>query len=142
MDFLSALGKEYENIILSDINIDVFDSCDDEEQEANALQALINCEFFQKGKAVVDIDGVSIADALNKFGDSLDERVLLVFHFFHDLDNENERSTLRSLRKAIGNKDGMSSHVGILIISDQKISGWALVPESNLGDRQVAFFEY
>lgn len=139
--FLSTISKEYGNIILGEIHIDVFVNCNNEEQEANALQALINCELFQKGIEPIVIPAISIADMLQKWSKTLDsdKKALLSFYFFQDLYNENEKNILRSIRKAC--RSELSAYLRILLVSTRPLSGWHLFPESNLDERFVTFFE-
>jgi uncharacterized protein YbgA (DUF1722 family) len=138
---LSTLKEEYKNIYV-DIDIQGFKDCEDEEQEANALLALINRELTGKGPATSPIQAISIANAIHKWSNTLDSQALLVFYFFHDLYSENEKNVLRSLRKALRDRDEISSYLGILLVSNRKISRWELFPESNLDDRHLTLFEF
>jgi len=139
--FLSKLKEEYKGIIYIDIDIQVFESCEDEEQEAKTLLEIINRELTGKGINNVDTQAISIANALHKWSKSLDRRTLLGFHSFLDLYNEKEKNVLRSLRKALRSRDEMGSYLGVLIVSNRKVLKWELFPESNLDERHVAFFE-
>ena len=138
-DFLSRLKQEYRNIYV-DIDIQSFEECENEEQEAKALLDLINMELTGKGLDTIDTEAISIPGALNKFSDDLNGRALLVFHSFHDFYSENEKNILRSLRKAL-RFEKISSYLGILIVSNRKVSRWELFPESNLDERHVTFFD-
>lgn len=138
---LSTLKEEYKNIYVN-IDIQGFKGCDDEEQEANTLLALINRELTGKDLDSSPIQAISIANAIHKWSNNLASQVLLVFYLFHDLYSENEKDILRSLRKALRDRDEISSYLGILIVSNRKISRWELFPESNLDDRHLTLFEF
>jgi hypothetical protein len=139
--FLSKLKEAYKKIVYVDINIREFACCVNEEQEVTVLLELISRELTAKGLSSIHREAISIASALFTWSNGLDQQVLLVFRFFHDLYSEKEKNILRSLRKAIRNRDRLSSYLGILIISNREISTWELYPESNLDERHVAFFE-
>ena len=135
--FLLNLEEAHKDIIYGDIDIRSFESCENEEQEATALLELINRQLTGKGLATLPNQAISIANALYKFSSSLDRQALLVFHSFHDLYSEKEKNILRSLRKAKRSK--ISSYLGLLIVSNRKVSKWELFPESNLDERHVIF---
>ena len=138
--FLSKLKESYKDIIYVDIHIQVFEGCKNEEIEANVLLGKINRETTAKGLDSFHQQAISIANALYKWSNSLDRRALLVFHCFHDRYNEKEKNILRSLRKALRNRNKLSGYLGILIVSNRDVSQWELFPESNLDERNVAIF--
>ena len=140
--FLLRLKEAYNNIIYADIDILRFENCENEEQDANMLLELIKQKLTVKNLDALPTQAISIANALHKWSESLEDQVLLVFHCFHDPYSENEKNFLRSLRKTLRNREKISRYLGILIISNRKITRWELFPESNLDDRHVAFFEF
>ncbi len=140
LELLLAKLKEGYHSMVVDINIQECQHCGSEEEEAAFMLKLINKELTAKGFNSIPTEALSIANALHKFSQSLDERALLIFHYFHDLYDEKEKNILRSLRKAHRNE--LSAYLRILILSDKQTSKWQLFPESNLDERHVAFFEY
>lgn len=139
---LSDLKNEYNKNIYLEINIRAFEDCETEEEEVPILLELINKELAEKGFAPFHGQAYSMASALSRWSEMLDNRALLVFYCFHDRYSEKEKDILRSLRKTLRDKDELSFHLGILIISNRKVSTWELFPESNLDDRHVTFYEY
>ena len=138
--FLVRLKDEYKTILYVDVDINVFENCTDEEQEAKVLLRLINRELTGKGYNTLEEETISITDALIKWSNTLDGSALLVFYCFHDLYSEKEKNILRSLRKIP--RIEMSRYLAILILSNQKIFRWHLYPESDLDDRHVAISRY
>lgn len=139
---LSDLKNEYNKNIFVEINISTFEDYETEEEEVMALLELLNKELAEKGLASFHRQAYSMSTALSKWSKILDTKALLVFHCFHDRYSEKEKDILRSLRKALRDKNELSSYLGILIISNREISTWELFPESNLDDRHVKFIEY
>ena len=140
--FLLKLKETYKNIIYVDIDIRGFGRCENEEQEANVLLDSINRELNGKDLNDPPAQAISIANVLHKWSNSLDNQVLLVFHCLNNRDSENEKNILRSIRKTLRNREKISRYLGVLIISNFKVTRWELFPESNLDDRHVAFFEF
>lgn len=140
--FLAALRGEHKNIVYVDVDIESFETCEDEEQEAAVLLGLINSELTAKDCESVDINAISIGNALYKWSNVLDGRALVVFHCFHDVYSEKEKNILRSLRRAYRNKEDMSRYLSILIVSNRPVYRWNLYPESPFDERHVALFEY
>ena len=140
--FLLKLREVHQSIIYVGIDAQVFDNFNEEEQEGAVFLELINRELTEKGLTNVDIKAISIANAFVKWSNELQERALIVFHFFSNPQNEREKNILRSLRKATRNKDQIKSYLSMLIVSDKKIHNWELYPESNLDERQVVYFKY
>ena len=140
--FLAKLREAYKNIIYVDIDIQKFAGCMNEEQEVKILLELISRELTGKGLSSIHLPAISMASALFKWSNGLNQQVLLVFRFFNELYSEKEKNILRSLRKTIRNKNQLSSYLGILIVSNRNVSKWELFPESNLDERHVAFFEF
>lgn len=138
--FLSKLKEIYKNIYV-EIDIQQLEDCESEEQETMLLLELVNRELAGQGFRTFQKQSFSIAAALSKWSNYLDQRVLLVFHCFHDRFSEKEKNILRALRKALTNADEISSYLGILIVSTREVFKWELFPESNLDERHVAFFE-
>jgi len=139
---LSDLKNEYNKNIYVEIDIRAFEDYETEEEDVKALLELINRKLTAKGLEPVHRQAYSLATALSRWSETLDTKTLLVFHCFHDRYSEKEKDILRSLRKAISNKDRISGYLRILITSNRKISTWELFPESNLDDRHVTPFEY
>lgn len=139
-EFLLKLKNSYKHIFVR-IDIREFDNCDDEEQEVEKLFESINRELTTLGLALVQVQEFSIASALSGWSDQLDRPTLLVFHCFHDRYSEKEKNILRALRKALSNREELSSYLGILIVSNRKVFKWELFPESNLDERHVLFFD-
>jgi hypothetical protein len=140
--FLSDLKNEYNKNIYLEINIRAFEACETEEAEVKALLELLNKELAEKGLVLFQGKAYSMSTAISKWSETLDSKALLVFHCFHDRYSEKEKDILRSLRKTLRDKNELSSYLGILIISNRKVSTWELFPESNLDDRHVIFYEY
>jgi hypothetical protein len=138
---LSKLKEGYKNIYV-EIDIRGFEECETEVEEVKVLLESIDRELTRQGLNRFHGQAYSMATALSRWGDTLHTQALLVFHCFHDRYSEKEKNILRSLRKALKDKDQMSGYLGILIISNRKVSTWELFPESNLDERHVAFFEY
>ncbi len=125
------------------VDSQAFQDCKNEEQEAAVLLEMINHELEAVGQPAFSKQELSISSALKKWGDQLQKRVVVVFHFFHDTFGEKEKNILRSIRKAVRyvEEDQLSPRLGILILSDRPVSDWELLPESNLDKRHVVFFE-
>ncbi|HLP46561.1 MAG TPA: hypothetical protein VK469_11460 [Candidatus Kapabacteria bacterium] len=142
LDHLFSNLKEGAKNIYVEIDIREFENCETEEDEITVLLESINKELTAKGLSPFQGHAYSMATALFRWSETLDTKTLLIFHCFHDRYNEKEKDILRSLRKALRDKDELSAYLGILIISNRKVSSWELFPESNLDDRHVEFFEY
>jgi hypothetical protein len=140
--FLAKLKEAYKDIIYVDIDIREFAGCMNEEQEVKILLDLISRELTEKGISNIHLQAISIASALFKWSNGLNQQVLLVFRFFHDLYSEKEKNILRSLRKILRNRDQLNSYLGILIVSNRNVAKWELFPESNLDERHLAFFDF
>ncbi|MFC2146384.1 hypothetical protein ACFLRT_03380 [Acidobacteriota bacterium] len=138
--FRSQFEKEYGNSLI-DIDITKFEACETEEDEAEVILELINKALGINGSKGPIPDAISIAEALKKLSQKLDERNLVVFHCVSDIHDEKEKDILRAIRKFIEIFD-KSQYLGILIISDRPTHHWELYPESNLDDRHVAIIEY
>jgi hypothetical protein len=136
---LTKLKETYNHSIYVDIDIQGFESCEEEDQEANVLLEIINRELDGKGLDPIHPPAISIASALLNWSKTLDKHSLLVFHCFHDPYKAKEKNILRSLRKALRNE--LSSYIRLLILSNREITRWHLFPESNLDERYTAFFE-
>ncbi|MCI0470783.1 MAG: hypothetical protein L0Y73_03900 [Candidatus Aminicenantes bacterium] len=137
--FLVRLKEEYKDLCYLDVDIRLFDRCKDEEQEANILLNLLDKESKDRGLGGVQLKAISISNALAKWSNTLNDRALLVFHFFHDIYDQGEKDILRSLRKA--HRSDLSHRLSIVIVSNREIHRWRLYPESDLDERHVAFFE-
>jgi hypothetical protein len=140
--FLSRLKEEYKSPIYVNVNIESFENCKDEEQEVEVLLGLINGELTAKCYENVDMQAISIGNALYKWSNKLESQALVVFHCFHDTYDEKEKNILRELRKTHRNMDDMSRYLKILIVSNSPVYRWHLYPESNLDERHVALFEF
>jgi hypothetical protein len=138
--FLLKLKETYKKTYL-EIDIKEFENCENEKQETKVLLELINRELTGKGLQSVQIKAISIPNALHKWSNDLDGQALLVFYSFHDRYSEKEKNILRSLRKALRDKNEISSYLGILIVSNRQVFKWELFPESNLDERHVVFFD-
>jgi hypothetical protein len=138
--FLLNIGGIHKQVIYIDIDNLNFEQCENEEQEAVLLLDLIGKEWQARGFGDLNINAISIADALHKWSNTLniDQKVLLVFHFLHDIYNEKEKNILRSLRRVC--RSELSAFLKILIISTQPLSKWELFPDSNLDERHVTLF--
>lgn len=138
---LSKLKEGYKNIYV-EIDIREFEKYENEKEEVKVLLESIDRELIRQGFDHFQGEAYSMATALSRWGDTLEKHALLVFHCFHDRYSEKEKDILRSLRKTLRDKNELSSYLGILIISNRKVSTWELFPESNLDERHVAFYEY
>lgn len=139
--FLSQLKDIYKHVFVR-IDIREFEQCEDEEQEVEKLQESINRELTTLGLTLIQLHAFTIASALSKWSDKLDDQALLVFHCFHDRYSEKEKDILRVLRKTLSNKDELSGYLGILIVSNREVFRWELFPESNLDERHILFFDF
>jgi len=80
-------------------------------------------------------DAISIDHVLKQVNDNLERRALIIFHYFENQDNEQEKGILRAIRKFIEMRD--SKLLGILLISSNGIDQWDLSPFSNLDERYI-----
>ncbi len=132
--FLTEL-KLSTNRLQVHVDIREFKDCNDEESEAETLLAIIKREVIARNIEAIDFQAINISSALQKWGGLLENRTLIVFQCFNDPFSEKEKNILRSLRKALRDKEDISGYLGILIISTRPVSKWVLLPESNLDER-------
>jgi hypothetical protein len=137
---LSKLKEGYNNLYI-EIDIQGFENCENEEEEAMVLLEAIDRELIRQGLAPFQGHAYAMSTALSRWGDTLDKRTVLIFHCFHDRYSEKEKNILRTLRKTLSNKGQLSGYLGILLVSNREVFKWELFPESNLDERHLAFFE-
>ncbi len=128
--------------ILVDLDIQVFDDCETQEEEAQVLLKLINQRLASAGFPDSITGAMSIADGLNKFSGILDKEkkdALVILYGFTDTSDEVEKDVLRSVRLLTGLTP--SPFLGVLLISDRPVREWELFPESNIDERHLAFFD-
>ena len=138
--FLIRLKEIYKKIPYVEIDIQEFENCENEKQEAKVLMDMINLELTGKGIKGIQEHAISIPNSLYNWSEKLDKQSLVIFHCFHDIYSEKEKNILRSLRRTLTMAG--SNYLGILIISNREIFKWELFPESNLDERHVVFFAF
>lgn len=139
--FLVKLRGIHKRVIYIDLDSLGFEQCQNEEEEANLLLGLIGKERQARGLGDLNMKAISITSALRKWSETLNERILLVLHFFHDLYSEKQKNILRSIRRTCPDRSKLSAYLRILMVSNRRVLDWELYPESNLDDRFVKFFE-
>lgn len=85
-------------------------------------------------------DSLSIEHTLEQFDERLDRAALIIFHYFKDPKNKEEKQILTSLRIFIDKNN--PRYVQILIISSGKTEHWDLAPYSLLDERFVEYISW
>ncbi len=137
---LPALNKKNERNFCVPVDIGKFGKCHGEEDEARVFLASLRKGGCEKSLLEGLDECFSIANAMDRLNERLEESALIVFHYFEDKYDEQEKDILRSIRKYISLNEG--SFLEILIISAEPVDRWELFPESNLDDRFVTFIDH